>query len=165
MTEPGGKSVNITTFVYASYALENRTRRSHTGYVIFVKMAPIVFYSNWLSTVESSTFSSEFIAMKTCTKHIIALRFKLRIFGVDIDGTAIILNDNESAVKNSSKIESILNNKDSSITYHIVCQNVEPRVVKIGCILTADNIADALTKRLIKERRKTLFGDWTCWGD
>ena len=89
MTEPRGKSVNITTFVDASYALEKRTRRSHTGYVIFVKRSPIVFYSNRQSTVESSTFSSEFIAMKTCTKHIIALRFKLRMFGLDIDGTAI----------------------------------------------------------------------------
>ena len=66
------------------------------------------------------------------------------MFGLDIDGTAIILNDNESAVKKISEIESILNNKHSSITYHIVCQNVEPRVVKIGCILTANNIADAL---------------------
>ena len=99
--------------------------------------------------------------MKTCTKHTIALRFKLRVFGVDIDGTAIILNYNESAVKNSSKIESILNKKHSSITYHIVCQNVEPRLAKIGCILKANNIADALTKIFKNEKRKTLFSDWT----
>ena len=46
MTEPRGKLVNITTFVDASYASDKRTRRSHTGYVIFVKRAPIEFYSN-----------------------------------------------------------------------------------------------------------------------
>ena len=46
MREPRGKSVNITTFVDASYASDKRTGKSHTGYVIFVKRAPIEFYSN-----------------------------------------------------------------------------------------------------------------------
>ena len=31
---------------------------------------------------------------------------------------------------------------------------MEPRVVNIGCILTLDNIADALKKILTKEKRK-----------
>ena len=70
------------------------------------------------------------------------------MFVVDIDGPAIILNDNESAVNNSSKIESTLNRKHSSISYHIVCHNSEAGVVNIGWIYTADNISDALTKRL-----------------
>ena len=63
--------------------------------------------------------------------HIIALRFKLRTFGVDIDGPSIMLNDNESAVKNSSNIESTLNKEHSSIAYHLVHQNVASGVVKI----------------------------------
>ena len=35
MPEPRGKSVTITEFVDASHASDNRTRRLHTGYVIF----------------------------------------------------------------------------------------------------------------------------------
>ena len=65
--------------------------------------------------VESSTLSSKFMAMKTCTEHIILLRLKLKIFGVDIYGTVIMFNDNESAVNNRSNIESTLNKKHSSI--------------------------------------------------
>ena len=90
-----------------------------------------MFYSKRQSTVESSTFSSESIAMKICTEHIIALRFKLKIFGIDIDGPAIMLNANESAVNNSSKIEYTLNKKHSSIGYHLVCHNVAAGVVNI----------------------------------
>ena len=45
MTKPRGKSVTINEFVDPSHALDNRTRRSHTGYVIFVDRAPIIFYS------------------------------------------------------------------------------------------------------------------------
>ena len=71
------------------------------------------------------------------------------MFGVDIDGPTIILNDNESAVNNISKIKSTLNKNHSSIAYHLIHQNVGAGVVNIGWISTANNISDALTKRLI----------------
>ena len=67
MPEPRGKSVNITAFVDSSHASDKRTRRLHTGYVIFVNWDPIVIYSKWQSTDDSSTFSSEFISMNTYT--------------------------------------------------------------------------------------------------
>ena len=69
------------------------------------------------------------------------------MFGVDIDDPTIMLNNNEITVNNSSNIKSTLNKKQSSIAYHLVCQNVAAGVVKIGWVSTADNIADALTKR------------------
>ena len=74
------------------------------------------------------------------------------MFGVDIDGPAIILNDNESAVNNSSKIESTLNKKHISIAYHLVLQHFAAGVLEIGLILTADNIADALTNILTEAK-------------
>ena len=66
-----------TAFVDASHAANKVTRRSHTGFIIFVNRAPVIWYSKAQTTVESSTFSSEFIALKTCTEHISALRYKL----------------------------------------------------------------------------------------
>ena len=113
MIEPRGRLVTITAFVDASHASDKKTRIFHTGYVIFVNRSPIIFYSKIKSTVKSSTISSEFIAMKTCTEHIIGLRFKLQIFVINIDGPAITLNYNESAVNNISKIKSTLSKKHS----------------------------------------------------
>jgi hypothetical protein len=40
------------------------TRRSRTGFVLYVNMAPIVWFSKRPSTVESSVFGAEFVAMK-----------------------------------------------------------------------------------------------------
>ena len=91
MSEPRDKSVTITVFVDTSHELDKRKRRSHTGYVIFVNRSPIIFYSKLNSTVDSSTFSSESIAMKKCTQHTIGLIFKLQMFGIYIDGPAIML--------------------------------------------------------------------------
>ena len=111
--------------------------------------------------MESSTFSSEFIAMKTCVEHIISIRFKLRMFGIPIDGESLVLNDNKSVVDCSSKLESTLNKKHSSIAYHLVRWNVAASVIKIGWIEGISNIDDALTKILSAARRAMLFGDWT----
>jgi hypothetical protein len=43
---------------------ENFTRRSRTGCVIYLNMAPIVWFSKRNPTVESSVFGVEFVAMK-----------------------------------------------------------------------------------------------------
>jgi hypothetical protein len=156
-----GRAVKITTFVDASHAADKRTRKSHTGYIIFINRAPIIWYSKRQSTIESSTFSSEFIAMKTCMESIIALRYKLRMFGVEIDGPADVLCDNASVVNNSSKIESVLNRKHNSIAYHAVRWAVAAGIMRVGKVDTNENISDAMTKRLTVAKRKHLFGNWT----
>ena len=124
------------------------TRRSHTGFIIFVNRAPIIWFSKRQSTVESSTFSSEFIAMKTCTEHIMALRFKLRMFGIPLYGPTDVLCDNASVVKNSSKIESTLDKKHNSIAYHAVRWSAAAGIIRAGWIHGDFNLADAMTKRL-----------------
>ena len=161
MPKPRGRGVNITAFVDASHAANKVTRRSHTGFLIFLNRAPIIWYSKRQNTVESSTFSSEFIAMKACVEHITALRYKLRMFGIPIEGPVNILCDNESVVKNSSKLESTLNKKHSSVAYHLVRWNVAAGIIIVIWIPTNENLADAFTKRLTAERRIYLFGNWT----
>ena len=97
--------------------------------------------------------------MQKLTEHIIAFRLNLGMFGVDIYGTAIILNDNKSEVNNSSKIRSALNKKHGSIAYHLIRQNISAGVVQIGWISTSDNIAGKLTEILTEAKRKTLFSN------
>lgn len=82
MPVPRGRTVTITAYVDASHGANKKTRRSHTGYIVFVNRAPILWYSKRQQTVESSAFSSEFIAMKVCLEAVQGLRFKLRMFGV-----------------------------------------------------------------------------------
>ena len=94
-------------------------------------------------------------------EHIVALRIKLMMFGVPIYGETKVLCDNLSAVNNSSKLESSLNKKHSSIAYHAVRWSVAAGIIKVGWIDTHSNIADAFTKRLTVAQREKLFGDWT----
>ena len=62
--------------------MENR--RSHPGILIYVNIALINFYRQRQNTVESSSFGSEFVALRIATEMIQALRYKLRISGVNL---------------------------------------------------------------------------------
>ena len=66
MLRPLGRPVTTTAFVDASFAANKKTRKSHSGFLIFVNRAPIAWFSKRESTVETSTFSVEFMAMKSC---------------------------------------------------------------------------------------------------
>ena len=148
MPEPRGISVSTTAYVDASHAANKVTRRSHTGFVIFINRAPIIVYSKRQNTVEASTFSSEFITMKACMEHITALRFKLRMFGIPVIDSTKILCDNANVVKNSTILSSTLNKKHSSIAYHSARWHVAAGVAKIAWINTDYNLADPFTRRL-----------------
>ena len=75
-------------------------------------------------------FLSEFIAIKTYLKHIVALRYKLRMFEIEIEGLVDVLCDNQGVVNNSSKLNSILNKKHNSIAYHISRWAVAAEVIR-----------------------------------
>ena len=135
------------------------TRRSHTGFVIFVNKAPIIWFSKRQQTVELSAFLSEFIAMKSCIEEIRGLHNKLRMFGIPIqdDGQVHIFCDNQSVLNNCSNIESVLNKKHSLVAYHMARWAVATGEVCIGWINGAFNLADAFTKRFPKVKRQNLF--------
>jgi hypothetical protein len=74
MPEPCGNEVQIQMFCDAAHAMCLATRQSTTGVIIFVNGAPIRWYSKRQNTVESSTFGSEFVALKIAMELNIAMR-------------------------------------------------------------------------------------------
>lgn len=158
---PRGRTVNTTAFVDASHGANRKTRRSHTGFVLFVCRAPIIWYSKRQQKVESSAFSSKFIAMRACVLSIKALCYKLRMFGVPIEGATNVFSDNKSLTKNVLRVEATLNKKHSSIAYHLVRWAVPAGEVTVAWIKGTENKSDAFTKLLSENTRNYLFGNWT----
>ena len=118
MPPPRGQSVSTHCFVDADHACNTVTRRSQTGLFLFVNRAPIVWFSKWQNTIETSMFSSEFIAVKTAIMQIESLHYKLRMFGIPIEDPMNVFCDNESVFKNTTIPESTLKKKHTSICYH-----------------------------------------------
>ena len=90
-----GNAVVTSGFVDADHAGCKVTRRSHTGVILFVNKAPILWYSKRQNTVETSMFGSEFCAMKTAIDMIEGLRYKLRMMGIPLTGPTSVFCDNE----------------------------------------------------------------------
>ena len=157
MPEPLGKPVTMHVFVDANHAGNVVTRRSHTGVLMFIQNSPILWLSRRQNTVETSTFGSEFVAMRTARDMIIAMRYKLRMFGVPIDGPAQVYCDNQGVVKNTSIPESVLSKKHNAINYHAVREAAAAGVLQVHKEDTEWNLADLFTKVLNALRRKQLL--------
>ena len=108
MPAPLGNTLDITCFVDSDHAGNVVTRRSHTGVIIFLNNAPVIWFSKKQNTVESSSFGSEFVVLRIARDLIVGLQYKLRMFGVPIVGPASVLCDNQGVVKNTSLPDSVL---------------------------------------------------------
>lgn len=140
--------MTMSCFVDADHAGCRETRRSHTGIIIFLQRTPIIWYSKRQNTVESSTFGSEFVAMKTAVEQVEGLRYKLRMMGIPLDGATNVFCDNESVFKNSTHPESVLKKKHNAIAYHRTREAIAAGIVRLAWEDGRFNIADVLTKLL-----------------
>lgn len=161
MPEPLGRSVETNTFVDSDHAGDAVTRRSRTGILIFMNKSPVMWLSQRQATVESSTFGSEFVALRKAIEMVKSLRYKLRMFGVPIEGPALIFGDNDAVVKNSPRPESTLKKKHHSISYHTAREAVAAGIVFIIKVATGYNLADIFTKILPLEQRKFILSKIT----
>ena len=63
---------------------------------------------------------------------IVAIRYKLRCFGVPVDGPTEVFCDNKSVVNNPSIPTSVLNNRHNYICYHRIREDQAASVPHVG---------------------------------
>jgi hypothetical protein len=143
---PRGKEVDLRLFVDSDHAGEQFTRRSRTGFVIYLNKAPIVWFSKRHPTVESSVFGAEFVAMKNGIETFRGFRYKQKMMGVDLSGPTFVYGDNMSVVHNTQRPESVLKKKSNSIFYHAVSESAAMGESLIGHVPSVENPADICTK-------------------
>ena len=143
-----GQGFVISTYVDSDHAGDTITRRSRTGFIVYLNSSPIFWFSKKQGGIETSSFGSEFIAMKQCCEYIRGLRYKLRMMGIPVDGPAFIFGDNKSVLVNSSQPDSVLKKKSNSIAYHFVREGSATDEWRVTYIPTTQNVADLLTKPL-----------------
>ena len=151
--EPRGESVHIRMYVDSDHAGEKRTRRSRSGFFVYLNCALVQWLSKKQATIETSVFGAEFVAMKMGMESLRGLRYKLRMMGVPIWGPSLIYGDNMSVIHNTQRPESTLKKKNNSIVYHAVRESVAMGESLTGHVGTNDNVADLATKVLSGKKR------------
>jgi hypothetical protein len=142
------KPLKLTVIVDASHASDLVTRRSVTGYLLFVGITPIKWYSKRQNTVESSSYGSELVAMRLALEALLELRYMLRMLGVAFEQTSSVLSDNQALIINTQLPTSNLKKKHNSVAYHKCREAVAANIIRTGHIRGLCNIADILTKPL-----------------
>ena len=87
---------------------------------------------------------------------LVALRYKLRMFGVPVNGPANVFCDNNGVVKNTTIPESMLAKKHNAINYHAIREAVAACILQVGKENCMTILSDMFTKVLTTDRRHTL---------
>ena len=163
MPKPLGKSMKMRVYVDSDHAGESLTRRSRTGFIVFLNNAPIYWMSKKQTTCETSTFGSEFNAMKAAVEYVRGLRYKLRMMGIPVCEPAFVYGDNQSVLANTTAPTSQLKKKSNSIAYHFVREGCARDEWRTTYINTHDNCADLLTKPLPSGEKRSKFIRMLLW--
>ena len=153
MPPPLGNGFKLRCFVDADHAGESLTRRSRTGFIVMLNNAPIYWHSKKQTTVETSTFGLEFMAIKQTTEYLRVLWYKLHMFGIPVDKPAFIYGDNQSVLINVSAPESTLKKKSQLVAYQFVHEGCAADEWRTTYLYTSLNISDLMTKPLSGEKR------------
>jgi hypothetical protein len=157
MPKGRGMGFVMRAMVDADHAADTTTRRSRTGFLVYLNCAPIYWMSKKQVSIESSSFGSEFTAMKQCTEYLRGLRYKLRMMGIPVNGPAYVFGDNQSVLYNTTIPDSTLKKKSQSIVYHFVREGVARDEWRTTYVNTHDSAADLLTKTLPTGNKRHLF--------
>ena len=120
MPEPRGLGFVMCAKVDADHTSVTITRHSRMGFLVYLNCALIYWWSKKQNSMESSSFSSEFIAMKQCCEYVRGLRYKLRMMGISCEDPTFIYGDNQLVLANTTIPDSTLKKKSQSIAYHFV---------------------------------------------
>ena len=155
--KPKVKELDITIFCDADHAHDLVTGRSITGIIAFVGSTPVYWKSTRQTSVQTSTFGSEFTALKKAVETAVTIRYYLRSMGVQISKATKIFVDNKSVFLNAANPASSLNKKAIALAYHSVREHQAGKVIDIRHIRSQDNYADCLTKSLNSTVLKNLL--------
>jgi hypothetical protein len=111
MPEPRGQGFVIGPKVDADHASASVTRRSRTGFLVWINSCLVYFLSKKQTSMETSSFGSAFVAMKQCCEYLRGLRYKNRMMGTPVNGPCYIWGDNQSVLANTTEPGSTLKKK------------------------------------------------------
>ncbi len=144
-------------YMDSDHAGDAVTRRSRSGFVVYLNSAPIHFTSKKQTSCKTSTFGSEFVALKHGTEYARRLRYKLRMMGIPVEEATFVFGDNQSVLANTTMPGSQLKKKSNAIAYHFVREGCARDEWRTAYVNTHDNVADLMTKPLPSGEKRWNF--------
>ncbi|XP_074323327.1 secreted RxLR effector protein 161-like [Apium graveolens] len=144
--------LDLRAFSDASYARCPDTRRSTTGYCIFLGSSLLSWKSKKQSTVSKSLTEAEYRAMSSTCSEVVWLQRLLKDFNIQLHSPTPLFCDNESAVKIASNHVFHERTKHIEVDCHFVWEKFENGDISLPRVSSKEQLADFFTKSQTKSR-------------
>ncbi|CAG7724410.1 unnamed protein product, partial [Allacma fusca] len=145
-----GGDMELKTYTDSDYAGCKISRKSTSGMLVFLNNALISWTSQKQPCVALSSTEAEYIAVSSGARESVWLRSLIEELGYPQTQPTRILVDNQSAIKLVKNPEMHSRTKHIQVRYHYIRELVEDEQVSIEYVHTSDQLADGLTKPLLK---------------
>uniref|UniRef100_A0A2N9FMC6 Integrase catalytic domain-containing protein n=1 Tax=Fagus sylvatica TaxID=28930 RepID=A0A2N9FMC6_FAGSY len=141
-------SLQLHAYSDADWAGDPDTRRSTTGYIVFMGTNPLTWVSKKQSTVSRSSTEAEYRALASCAAEVSWLRMVLHDLGISLWSPPTLWCDNVSALALASNPVFHARTKHIEVDYHFIRDRVVRKDLQVRFINSGDQLADILTKGL-----------------
>ncbi|KAI1001633.1 Retrovirus-related Pol polyprotein from transposon [Podosphaera aphanis] len=146
---PFESSKTLQVFADASYADDPHTRRSTSGYVLRLGEATISWNSKQQRSVALSTTEAEYMAMPLAARQIAWTKCGLEQLHQNYDTLLYADNDGAKELVKNPRIHN--RSKHIDVHYHFVREKYNSGEFKLLRVNSANNLADIMTKPLVKQ--------------
>ncbi|KAH9089385.1 hypothetical protein LEN26_019217, partial [Aphanomyces euteiches] len=142
----------IDLYVDADYANDTSTRRSTSGFLLFLNGCLISWKSKLQIIVALSTCEAEYISMSYGLQEALWLKSLLEELQLVIKLPINVYEDNQSTIKMAENPTLQQRTKHIDVRHHFIRDLVKQRIIKINYCQTNSMLADILTKALPKPK-------------
>ena len=143
-----GLELTLDVYTDASFAQDPDTRKSMSGYVCLLDNGAVSWSARLQRTVATSTCESEYIAAADAVSHLAWLRTAFTSLRIDVVPRVHV--DNNGAIDLTRNMRISTRSKHIDVKHHMIRERYHAKEFQLCYVKTQDNLADLLTKSLVK---------------
>jgi ribonuclease HI len=151
----GAVQGDLEAFCDASYAEDPGTRRSTSGYCVFLEGGLIAWKTGKQEVVATSSTEAEYVAYTHCIKELKWLRGTLDELKQARDRSTPLWSDSQSAIAMAHSEGYRAKTKHIDVRYHFIRESVKTGEISLDYRSSEDMPADGLTKPLVGAKWKS----------
>ncbi|MCH80915.1 copia protein [Trifolium medium] len=153
---PANSSDRLTSYVDADWDSCQVTRRSTTGFCIYLGDSLITWKSKKQATVARSSAEAEYRALASVTTKLLWMKQLLSDFGISVPSVKVLC-DSKSAIQLAHNPTTQERTKHIDIDRHFLRQHVQSGFLNLIHVKSNQQLADCLTKPLAKVQFRELM--------